>query len=68
MLEFEETAMVEVEYQATIATGQFENVKPVLKMRCKPSEVEQTMLFLRTRLQKEYKSIKQKKSDNNTSQ
>ena len=54
----EDDKIVEVEYETTINIGQFENLKPKLKMKCKANEVEQTLLFLRSRLSKEKKAIK----------
>ena len=56
----DENNLVEIEYEATIATAQFENLKPRLKMKCKVTEIEQGLLFLRTRLSAEYKKIKEK--------
>ena len=59
MIEFDNSDnQVEIEYEATIATAQYENLKPRLKMRCKACDVEQALLFLRSRLKSEYKNIR----------
>jgi hypothetical protein len=59
MIEFDKNDnIVEIQYEATIATAQYENLKPKLIMKCKPVEVEQALLFLRSRLKAEYAKIK----------
>ena len=70
MIEFKaDGQLVEIQYEATIATAQFENLKPKLIMKCKANQVEAGLLFLRTRLKKEYAKIKniKFKEENNES-
>jgi len=63
MIEFKDSDnQVTIEYEATIATAQYENLKPRIIMKCKASEVDQALLFLRSRLKEEYKKIKEAKN------
>ena len=61
MIEIEDDKLIDIEYEMTVPTEQFGNLKPKLKMKCKATKVEQSLLFLRSRLKQEYKKIKEKK-------
>ena len=73
MIEFDENKMINLEYEITIATQQFENFKPKIKMKCDFKDAEKGMDFCRKLLQKEYFKVKApkqapKQSDENQSQ
>lgn len=63
MIEFANSSEeVKIEYEMTVPTEQYGNLKPKIIMKCKASEVENGLLFLRSRLKQEYKSIKEAKN------
>jgi hypothetical protein len=62
MIEIEDDKMVEIEYEMTVPTEAYGNLKPKLKMKCKINEVEQSLLLLRSRLKAEYIKIKEAKN------